>query len=246
MLNAFTDVKRFLINLERSAERLRVFRAWNSFLPDVERFSAVDGRTLDRQALISQGVLDPRATYTDGALGCALSHVTLWERVVSEGVVTTIVEDDAVFNRHFAVRSAAVLDALPAEWDCVLWGWNFDSVLVSECLPGVTAALMHFDQASLRSHLDRFQNLPIDARPIALYRAFGTVCYTVTPRGAAKFLAACRPLRPLSVSVPGLPAPVPNHGIDVMMNAVYPQTKTFAAFPPLVVTPNERVSSLVQ
>ena len=151
-------MKCFLINIERSSERLRAFRAWNSFLPDIERFSAIDGRTLDRQALISQGVLDPRVTYTDGALGCALSHIALWERVVSEGVVATIVEDDAVFNRHFAVRSAVVLDSLPAEWDCVLWGWNFDSVLVSACLPGVTAALMHFDQAALRGHLDRFQN----------------------------------------------------------------------------------------
>jgi GR25 family glycosyltransferase involved in LPS biosynthesis len=239
-------VKTHLINLDRSSERLRAFRSWNSFLPDVERFSAIDGRALDRQALISQGVLDPRVTYTDGAIGCALSHIALWQRVVSEGVVTTIVEDDAVFNRHFAMRSAAVLGSLPAEWDCVLWGWNFDSVLVSECLPGVTAALMHFDQAALRSHLDRFQSLQIEARPIGLYRAFGTVCYTVTPQGAGKLLAACRPLRPLSVNVPGLPAPVPNNGIDVMMNAAYPQMKSFAAFPPLVVTPNERASSLVQ
>lgn len=239
-------MKIHLVNLERSSDRLRAFQAWNSFLSEVERFPAIEGRTVDRQELIASGTLDSRVSYTDGALGCALSHMALWERVRDEGTAATIAEDDAIFNRQFATRSAALLESIGTQWDCVLWGWNFDSVLVADILPGVTPALMRFDQNALRAQLDRFQTLQIDARPCGLLRAFGTVCYSVTPHGAARLLAACRPIRPLSVHVPGLAGPLPNQGIDVMMNAAYAQLKAFAAFPPLVVTANDRGTSLVQ
>jgi glycosyl transferase, family 25 len=235
-----------LLNLDRSGGRLQAFRSKNSFLSDVERVCAIDGRTLDRRALIRDGILDPRLTYTDGALGCALSHMAIWDRVANAGSAQTIAEDDALFNKQFASRSTALIHSLADSWDCVLWGWNFDSVLVADILPGVAPALMHFDQAALRSQLDRFQSLEIEPRPLGLYRAFGTVCYSLTPQGARKLLAACRPMRPLSLSVPGLPAPLANYGLDVMMNAVYPQLKAFVAFPPLVVTPNDPATSLVR
>ena len=235
-----------LINLDRSSERLQAFRSANGFLSTVERVSAIEGRTADRRALIDQGILDSRLTYTDGALGCALSHMALWDRIAQSGTPETLAEDDAIFNRQFESRSTALIQSLGETWDCVLWGWNFDSVLVVDLLPGIAPALMHFDQNALRSQRERFQHLEIEPRPIGLFRAFGTVCYSLSPQGAAKLLASCRPMRPFSLTVPGLPAPLSNYGLDVMMNAAYPQLKAFVAFPPLVITPNEHATSLVR
>lgn len=235
-----------LVNLDRSSDRLQAFRARNSFLEDVERFPAVEGRGVDRRALIASGVFDPRLNYTDGALGCALSHLAIWERVAQADTFETIAEDDAVFNRRFVQRSAELVGTLGPDWDCVLWGWNFDSVLVADVLPGVASALMHFDQSALRQQLGTFQGVAVESRALRVFRAFGTVCYAVTPQGARKLLQACRPMRPFSLPVPGLPNPLPNQGIDIMMNAAYPQLRAFVAFPPLVVTPNDRSASLVQ
>lgn len=235
-----------LINLDRSADRLSRFKAVNAFLPDVERFSAVDGRTLNRNALQSTGLLDPQVSYTDGALGCALSHFTLWERAVDARKAVTVCEDDAIFNRGFVDKATKVLGAMGAGWDIVLWGWNFDSLLMVDALPGVSPSLIYLDQNAMLRQLDHYQTLILEPRPLRLLYSFGIMCYSVSPDGAKRLLDACRPIRVMNVVVPGLPQPVRNFGIDVMMNAVYRRIGAFVAFPPLVVSPNERSRSLIQ
>lgn len=239
-------MKQVLINLDRSLDRLQQFRAANGFVPDIERLSAVDGRLVDRQRLIAEGVVDPRLNYSDGALGCALSHFQAWDAARTRGEAMTIIEDDAVLNRHFMARSTAILRDLPADWDCILWGWNFDSPFAVDLLPGVSFSLMKFNQDSLRGNLARYQALDFPSNAFPLLRAFGTLCYSVSPLGAARLIQACRPMRMLSIAVPGLEPLLPNYGVDVMMNAVYPDMKAFAAFPPLAVSPNDVTSSLVQ
>jgi hypothetical protein len=74
-----------VINLDRSAERLREFTDRNRHLARLKRLPAVDGRLQDvpqllERGLITEGILD---TYTAGALGCALSHVAFWDRVIA-------------------------------------------------------------------------------------------------------------------------------------------------------------------
>ncbi|HUO20074.1 MAG TPA: glycosyltransferase family 25 protein [Steroidobacteraceae bacterium] len=235
-----------VINLDRSAERLATFKAQNGFVGGLERFAAVDGRAVNRAQLQQAGFLDPAVTYTDGALGAALSHFTLWEEAAADGIALTVCEDDAVLNRGFQHRAAGLLAALPEDWDIVLWGWNFDSVLIVDGLPGVSECLIQSDQASLRTRLDRFQALELEPRALRLLHAFGMLCYSVTPGGARKLLAACWPIRAMQVAVRGLAAPLPNYGFDVMCNAAYRQLKAYVAFPPLAVSPNDHAVSLVQ
>ena len=81
-------MRKVLINLDRSTERLETFYRVNKHVKDVERFSAVDGKGL-RSSLKESGLLleDADALYTDGALGCALSHAEQWRRVISSGGV---------------------------------------------------------------------------------------------------------------------------------------------------------------
>jgi GR25 family glycosyltransferase involved in LPS biosynthesis len=239
-------VKSYVINLERSPDRLARFRADNDFLGPVERFPAIDGRALNHAGLVAAGVIDARLAYSAGALGCALSHISLWETSLRTRDALTIFEDDAVVNRHFPRRSAAIIGGLPADWDCVLWGWNFDTVLALEFLPGVSPAVMKFDQVSLRDRLEDYPLLNFDVAVHRLACAFGIMAYSISPGGARKLLGASRPLRPFSLPLPGENRSVDNFGIDTVMSALYPQLRAFAVFPPLAVSPNRHETSLVQ
>jgi GR25 family glycosyltransferase involved in LPS biosynthesis len=119
-----------LINLERSAERLRLFRERNGHLSDVVRVAASDGATLNREALIGAGSIKSDLPYTPGALGCAMSHIKLWETAVAEDRSMTIFEDDIVVSRHFEKRAREVLSALPPDWDIIQWGYILNPLFV--------------------------------------------------------------------------------------------------------------------
>jgi glycosyl transferase family 25 len=237
-----------LINLDRSTERLSEFKAANPHLENVRRFSAIDGYKQDIAALVAGGAFEAGVAegYTPGARGAALSHLALWEEAIEKGEALTICEDDAIFNRHFATAAARVLDALPPDWDFILWGWNFDSYLLFDLLPGVSPCLGCFDEERMRSAVEGFQEQAVTPQSFRLQRALGIPCYSISPKGAHALKAACLPLARIRVFFPGLNRHLPNFGIDVMMNNAYPQLSAFVSFPPLVITRNEIGKSTVQ
>jgi len=230
----------YVINLDRSADRLAQFRANNGFLANLQRFAAVDGGALDRAQLVSQGLIDAQLRYSDGNLGCALSHRRLWEYALRNDTALTVFEDDAILNRHFARRSAALLDGLPGDWDFVLWGWNFDTVLVVDFLPGISHAIVNCNQDSLRGQLNAYRERDFEVVAHPLVCAFGTLAYSLSPLGARKLLEASRPLRPFNLLFGGPSCTVAHTSIDIMLIAQYPKMRSFACFPPLAVTPNVR------
>ena len=91
-------MRKVFINLDRSTDRLETFLRRNKHIEGLERFSAIDGHGINRQLLKEKGLLQEGlcVDYTDGALGCALSHKAQWESIISEGEGRTIIEDDAV------------------------------------------------------------------------------------------------------------------------------------------------------
>jgi GR25 family glycosyltransferase involved in LPS biosynthesis len=235
-----------VINLDRSTDRWSAFVHNNGFLTGMRRFPGIDGSRFDRQDLLRRGTLHAGVAYTAGAIGCALSHLALWDMAIESGETSTICEDDALFNRYFDEMAPAVIAALPANWDFILWGWNFDSILLFDLLPRVSPCLGHFDQQAMRNGSADFQQQRVEPRAFGLKRAFGLPCYSVSAAGAAKLKAGCLPIRPLAVAVPGLPHGVNNYGIDVMTNALYSQIHAFVSVPPLVISPNDHAVSLVQ
>jgi GR25 family glycosyltransferase involved in LPS biosynthesis len=234
-------VKTYLINLDRAEGRRRRFAAANSDLRDVLRFAAVDGSGLDLPELIRDGLIDPRIaeTYTPARLGGALSHLAVWEKAIAAGEALTICEDDAILHPDFAAQSARLLRELPAEWDIVLWGWNFDAALDIDLLPGVSPCLVLFEQPKLRAAAARFQQLPISPQLFRLRQALGLPCYSVSPKGARALREFCLPLRPMQLRLPGRDRRLRNVGIDCMMAGLYPEIVAFASFPPLAITKNE-------
>jgi glycosyl transferase family 25 len=233
-----------LINLDRNPERLAQFHRVNAHLTQVERVPAMDGARYSRTMLVENKILaESMRGYTDGAVGCALSHLARWELACSEKKVLTVAEDDAVFHRDFEPLATRLLANLPADWDIILWGWNFDSILLFDLIPAISSCLARFDQQKLRSSLAAYQESTISPVTYRLKRAFGLVCYSISPSGAERLYRHCIPIRPMETYFPGLDQWIPNVGIDCMLNEVYASINSFVCFPPVVVTENDHATS---
>lgn len=234
-----------IINMDRSVDRLAEFVAVNKHLDQISRFSAVNGSTLDRKVLAETGVIQgDLPTFTNGAIGSAMSHMLLWKEAVKREAPVTIAEDDAIFNADFNVKSKQILDSINPDWDMIMWGWNFDSVLMFDLLPGISPCVATFDEQGLRDHAAEYQKLDIKPQAFRLYRAFGILAYSVSAAGAKKLLDFCLPLRDLSVYVPGLNRNVVSFTIDCMMNGVYPKINAYVCVPPLAMSKNDKTQSL--
>ncbi|HEV2335927.1 MAG TPA: glycosyltransferase family 25 protein [Stellaceae bacterium] len=239
-----------VLNLDRTPDRLQEFLAVNDHLGELARSSAIDGQALDVPALVESGVIEEGVlrTYTRGAIGAALSHVALWTRAIEAQQIMTICEDDAIFNRHFVDAAQSVMARLPADWDLIAWGWNFDAQIAMDFLPGVSICVVGCDQDQMRTGVATFRQQVFSPQPIRLLRSFGAVCYSVSPKGAQALKSLCFPIREMHVVFPGPSGlrELPNLGVDVMMANAYSQTQSFVAFPPLVITKNERAKSTIQ
>ena len=93
----------YLINLDRSRDRLERFMADNA-MPDLEivRFPAVDGSKLDRTDLVSRGVIAGDLLYSNNAVACSLSHLAIWRQIIADGRPAVVCEDDAILRKDFA------------------------------------------------------------------------------------------------------------------------------------------------
>lgn len=243
---AATDLLFHVLNLERREDRRAQFRHWNAETPGLrfEFVKAVDSIELDVEQVRRATLLTEDAQIPAGHLACALSHRSILLKAQSEERPFFICEDDAVFRLDFYSQWMIILSQLPTDWDIVLFGYNFDSAISMELIPGV------------QSFLSAFDNKPIDSRMLSQFRqcfqgvllrrlanAFGTLAYAVSPKGAEKLLNSCFPLRNDVVPIPCLHRAVRAFSLDCLMNKYYRDWNAYAAFPPLAVTPNDKLQS---
>ena len=181
-------MQKVLINLDRSEDRLEEFYRVNRHIKDIERFSAIDGRGL-RQTLKEKGLLQESfgVDYTDGGLGCAMSHKAQWERAVASGEALTVIEDDAVFCKNFEEEHQRLLETLPETWDIVLWGYCADATLFYDLLPGFSSCTANFNQESVRKNIDSWSETSVSGSLFKLLGGWGIPCYSISPRGAESF-----------------------------------------------------------
>lgn len=233
----------YYINLDKRPDKNELFIKRNAGLLPFKRCSATDGAALDPGALIGSRIIDSGLDcYSKGALGCAMSHKLLWDYAEQQSGPVTIIEDDAVLNHRFQIDSEEMLGKLPADWDIILWGWNFDSLL-HVLLPGGFDSVTSFPAQVSDNQLIEFRCSEILSTPLKLQGAFGTVAYTISPNGARRLKQCCFPLMKEYVIIPGLNRQLLNIGIDVVMNKWYRHLQAFAAFPPLIMTKNDKASS---
>ena len=243
-----------LINLDRFADRRREFMTNNAHLREVRRFSKIDGHELDVRALVESGTIDKDIpnTYTAGGLALVFAHIALWDKAIETREVVTICEDDAIFHHQFEQQAEATISRLPADWDVLVYGWNFNSMLLIDVLPSVSPGIILCDEGQLRAHVDEFQRRSLSPQPIKLLHAFGTMSYSVSPKGAKALKDFTLPIRPMSIPLPGQgpgllsDRRLANVGLDVIMSAAYPQLNAFITIPPIVVSKNDHARSTLR
>jgi len=164
-------MKSFLINLDRSPERLLFFtRQAEQYGLAFDRVSAVDGRKLS--AVEIQSALDPCFEFqpiNECELGLFLSHRAIWERVVGENIpAAAIFEDDVVLSPQISTALAA-LDR------CEM---PYDLIKIETTLRKVVCGRVGVELPS--------------GQALHLLRSWhgGTAGYIVSHRGASKLLAA--------------------------------------------------------
>lgn len=234
------------INLENRTDRNHLFLQRNTDITSLIKVDATQGSELDRNKLIENKFIAPELTqYSAGALGCAMSHLKLWERARDSGVAMTIAEDDAIFNRQFTQCSAEVLSQLDSDWDICLWGWNFDSILKAQLPEEKHARIIKFSQKELRDNVAAFQEMKPDCKPVRLLNAFGLMCYSISPKGAKYFIDHCFPLvnELVPVHASGKTHKILNTSSDIVMNKYFATAKSYACFPPLVASENYKAES---
>jgi glycosyl transferase, family 25 len=232
----------FVITLEKSVQRRVEFARRNKHVP-YEFVTGVNAMAIAQDAILGTGLFEAGLRYTVGAHGAALSHYGLWDRAVKSGQALTVAEDDAIFRLDFVKTHTDILAGL-RDWDFVLWGFNLDSVLALQYMPGMVAGV-HFDYIAVVQNGDFFQAYDEPPAPVRLQRAFGLTAYSVSPEGARKLKEGCFPLKNFSLNFPLL-GDLPNEGLDVATSSVYPAINAFVSLPPLVISKNEQAITTIQ
>jgi len=244
----------YVISLASTPWRLDAFMRNNAGLGiEFLRYEAVDGARIDRDALYAAGVLEDRdIDITDTAIGCALSHMALWQIARDENRIVTICEDDAVLRGDFASVYAREVAANP-EFDTLHWGFNFDTH-ACYAIPGYGECVFLSDERQLRGE-QVAQTFRAGRHPVHLYRAVrfhGLPCYTVSPAGADKLLKLCRPLRKFRADfeMPNGYGGVSNlyfwmAGIDSFCLQDLARLNAWVTIPPLAITPNDKMLSTI-
>lgn len=129
----------YLINLERRKDRLKLFlESYNKcgLTNKIIKFNGIDGGTLDIKTipLTSLAILEMKQLQTvgfrykhyqltEGAIGCFLSHVKIWEDMLATGKNSAIIfEDDARPPPNFNKIVSKVMAKMPDDWDIILFG----------------------------------------------------------------------------------------------------------------------------
>lgn len=137
----------YVLNLDRRTDRwahtqaqIKKARLTSFLKPGVHvmRVSGVDGSSLDLAALHQQGVLTDMGyqrlqlptedklfgmDLTPGAVGCAMGHRRLWQRIVEQGHQAALVlEDDVEFHPRLRRLLPDLWPRVPADWGLVYFG----------------------------------------------------------------------------------------------------------------------------
>lgn len=134
------NTKCYVINLEKDTERMSKFRYYykNSDISELpyERFNAINGKQIDVSKYVSQrGLVDINNSetlryrtkhyqLTMGAVGCYLSHLTLYKRLLEDPnhEYYLIFEDDVEFNKDILQNIMYYENNAPENWDLLIFG----------------------------------------------------------------------------------------------------------------------------
>ncbi|MDN5002303.1 glycosyltransferase family 25 protein [Bradyrhizobium sp. GCM10027634] len=235
-------MKNFVVNLNRQPEKFESFLRLNAGTGIAfERFEASDGASFSPEEALGMNLVVPGSQFTAGAVGCAASHVRIWQQTIQSGIPALVFEDDAIV-RHDITERLDVVRRLE-DWDYVALGYNTDSTLEVELTPGFRSAMVFSPKQPTDQNAAAFQTSTSEVTALRLSSCFGTAGYVVSPRGAKKLLELCLPMENRFLKLPVFNRMVPVLGVDGMMNFIYQSIEAFACLSPLVIPRNNNAVS---
>jgi glycosyl transferase, family 25 len=183
--------------------------------------------------------------FTNGAIGNALSHRALWRRASASGRPVIICEDDCCLRADFVEAAGNAIAKLPEGWDVAFLGYNTDAAVAVQTPEGLKTVLV-FDEKAKRQegYFDSYAREGKGLGPSTLLRCFqrwGTLCYIVSPSGAAKLERHCFPLSTnVKVVMFAQNRAIDPNGLDGMVNLALQRTdiEAYCLFPPLALSDN--------
>lgn len=181
--------KIYYINLDRRPDRkTHVETVTKQLNLSAERIAATDGSKLDLDAIpkniiTEDGIKDAKnknqkvyVPLTAGGIGCAMSHHTIWKKIVDENVASALIlEDDIRFDPLFHHKLELYKKSWPKTYDVVFLGYH----------PSTFKHLQNISPNHSNNHNDEKHTSDIFARPNKAYGLFG---YIVSKKGAEKLL----------------------------------------------------------
>ena len=114
----------YVIHLEDNKPRWDLLIKQNIEHLNIIKFPAIDGKTLQKEQI--KNIIDNDSyLYNNfeknrGEIGCAMSHVTLWNKIKDE--IFIIIEDDIIFSNDFYPKLNVYLKNAPKDWDIIYLG----------------------------------------------------------------------------------------------------------------------------
>lgn len=124
MNNDAIQTRVIIISLKRATERREhIVRQMQEQKIPFEFFDAVDGRTLTEEQKskadlkLAEKLLGH--TLVPGEIGCALSHIGIYEKMVQENIPSCIIlEDDMIFDPQFK-NIIQKIETLKNDWELI-------------------------------------------------------------------------------------------------------------------------------
>lgn len=167
----------FVINMDKDKDRLeRITEQLSTLGVKWERFSGININENKEHKNLYPLSFFCKNFCTDGIIGCAFSHVSLWSKISSlpEGKYL-ILEDDAVFVDDFWNKYQLFYRHVPSDWDMLLLGCFFCSANKVGTLESI---VQNFSK----------KNLKINDHVMKINRFSGLHAYILNPKGAQKLL----------------------------------------------------------
>jgi GR25 family glycosyltransferase involved in LPS biosynthesis len=181
------SIPAFCVTLERRKDRWKRFQDQPGIQPlGVKRFIGVDGKTLDIKkdkriaTLTKRSILrNVRRSHEEldspGGVGCALSHIAIWQWMVdNQQEVCMVMEDDAVVPDDFVTKANACIQQSVVLKDSKQW----DIWLIGGLCEGLT----------------RIPQEPVESGVVRVGAFILAHCYIITLRTATKFLEDVYPI----------------------------------------------------
>lgn len=225
----------YVISLKRTPERLERFLNVNNHM-DFQIFDAIDGNDISAFG-----------NYNRYSHANALSHIALWKKCAEGDEDFLICEDDAELHKDLQ-RALDGLKEARHPYEFIAWGWNFDAELFAGTFPDLSPVSMRFSPAHMMHNKTQYLNTPVDPVFMRLYYFFGSLCYTISPAGARRFLEILSPLKDtITVDIPNIKTwTFQPMGFDCAMAAAFADTISVVCFPPMAISENDHSISTVQ